>query len=160
MQFPVLHLFCGKIASGKSTLAAKLAAQDQTVLISEDAWLGALYAEQMKTLADYARCSGRLRDVMADHITGLLKNSVSVVLDFPANTRSNRDWMREIIDGSGAAHELHLLGVPDDVGIARLHARNAQGKHPFSASEAEYHQISKYFDPPAPDEGFNIVRHD
>ena len=42
---PTLHFFCGKIAAGKSTLAAKLAEQEGTVLIAEDAWLAALYAD-------------------------------------------------------------------------------------------------------------------
>jgi predicted kinase len=34
-----LHLLCGLIASGKSTLAQQLASRPLTVLISEDAWL-------------------------------------------------------------------------------------------------------------------------
>lgn len=42
---PTLHMICGKIAAGKSTLAARLAEADRTVLIAEDDWLGALYAD-------------------------------------------------------------------------------------------------------------------
>ena len=159
MARPTLHLLCGKIASGKSTLAAKLAAQDYAVLISEDDWLGALFGDQMSSLNDYVRCSAKLRSAMGPHVSALLQAGLSVVLDFPANTRTNRDWMRGIIDQSGAAHALHLLSVPDEVGIDRLHARNAQGDHPFAASEAEYHQVSQYFEPPVPEEGFNIVPH-
>ena len=38
-----LHLVCGKIAAGKSTLTAELAAQPRTVLISEDFWTARLF---------------------------------------------------------------------------------------------------------------------
>lgn len=41
---PTLHMLCGKIASGKSTLAARLSATPGTVLVSEDAWRTALSA--------------------------------------------------------------------------------------------------------------------
>lgn len=37
-----LHFLCGKIASGKSTLAKQLAKQPRTILLSEDEWLSTL----------------------------------------------------------------------------------------------------------------------
>jgi hypothetical protein len=41
----------------------------------------------------------------------LLNAGVSVVLDFPANTAEQRDWMRGILNATGAAHRLHLAGA-------------------------------------------------
>lgn len=38
-----LHLLCGKIGAGKSTLSQQLAANPRHVLISEDAWLATLH---------------------------------------------------------------------------------------------------------------------
>ena len=67
--------------------------------------------------------------------------------------------MRSLIDQSGAAHELHLLDVPDTVCKQRLRERNASGEHPFQVSEAEYDLITSYFVPPGPGEGFNVVVH-
>lgn len=61
---PTLHLICGKIASGKSTLAGRLASEPKTVLISEDEWLSRLYPGEITTLTDYVRFASRLRDVM------------------------------------------------------------------------------------------------
>jgi hypothetical protein len=81
------------------------------------------------------------------------------VLDFPANTVRNRSWMRSLITEANAAHELHLLDVPDTMCKQRLRERNADGKHPFQVSEAEYDQFTSYFVPPGPGEGFNIVVH-
>ena len=154
---PKLHLVCGKIAAGKSTLTAKLSESQRTVLIAEDAWLAALFSEEMASVADYVRHSAKLRRIMGPHVSALLTAGLSVVLDFPANTRETRDWMRGILELSNAAHELHLLDVPDEVCLARLRARNAGGDHPFGVNEAQFRQVSKHFRPPTPDEGFNVV---
>jgi hypothetical protein len=64
-----------------------------------------------------------------------------------------------LIDQSGAAHELHLLDVPDVICKQRLRERNAGGKHPFQVSEAEYDLFTKYFVTPEPNEGFNVIVH-
>lgn len=109
---PTLHMLCGKIASGKSTLAARLARAEGSVLVSEDDWLSALYADEMTSLKDYARCSRRLRRVMGPHVAALLNAGLSVVLDFAANTAETRGWMRGILDATGARHELHVIDVP------------------------------------------------
>lgn len=154
-----LHLLCGKIGAGKSTLAKRLAAAPATVLVSEDAWLAALYPNEIQALADYVRCSGRLRTVMAAHVQALLRAGVSVVLDFPSNTVQTRLWARGVFEGAAAAHRLHLLDVPDAVCKARLHARNASGTHPFETSDAQFDQISSHFVAPTEDEGFHLVRH-
>jgi len=67
--------------------------------------------------------------------------------------------MRSLIDQSGAAHELHVLDVPDTICRRRLRERNAGGKHPFQVSEEEYDLIASYFAPPEPGEGFNVIIH-
>lgn len=156
---PVLHLLCGKVASGKSTLAARLADAPATVVIAEDDWLSALYAEEMTTLRDYVTFAARLQTAMEPHILALLRAGVTVVLDFQANTPTRRAWMRDLIDRAGVPHRLHFLDTPDALCKARLSARNASGTHAFSVSEAEFDQISDYFVPPRPEEGFDILRH-
>lgn len=156
---PTLHLLCGKIASGKSSLCARLGAKDGTITIAEDAWLAALYADQLTSLQDYVRCAARLRATLGPHIAALLGEGLSVVLDFQANTVEARAWMRGLIDQSGADHILHLLDVPNAVCLARLSARNASGTHPFQVSEDQFHQVTRHFAPPTPDEGFTVRRY-
>lgn len=154
-----LYLLCGKIAAGKSTLARQLAARPATLLISEDHWNATLFADDLKTIDDYSKYSARLRAAMTPHIVDILGLGLSVVLDFPANTVRQRAWMRELIDKAQVPHELHLLDLPDAVGKERLRQRNASGAHQFQVSEAEYEQFSRYFVPPTPDEGFNVIVH-
>jgi len=158
-QAPTLYLICGKIGSGKSTLAQHLAERPATLLISEDHWTSNLFADDLKTIDDYGRYAARLRAAMAPHVVDILRQGLSVVLDFPANTVRNRDWMRSMIAKAGVAHELHVLDVPDAICRQRLRQRNAAGEHPFQVSEAEYDQFTSYFVPPAPDEGFNVIVH-
>ena len=154
-----LHMICGKIGAGKSTLAQQLGTNANTVILSEDAWLAALYGDEMHTLKDFLRCSAKLKTAIGPHIVSLLKAGVSVVLDYQANTRDARTWMRGLFTDAQAEHRLHLLDVPDEVCLARLHARNADGEHPFAATEAQFHQVTKHFLPPQDDEGFTVVTH-
>lgn len=154
---PTLHLLCGKIAAGKSSLARRLAEHEGTLLVSEDDWLAALYPGEIVGLEDYVRCSARLKAVMGPHVEALLRGGLSVVLDFPANTVSFRAWMRQIIDDAGVPHRLHFLDVPDDVCKARLLARNARGSHDFQTGDADFDLITSHFVPPAPEEGFDVV---
>ena len=62
----VLHMLCGKAAAGKSTLAAQLGQNPNTVVIAEDDWLAALFARELDRLSDYTRCMGKLRAIIYD----------------------------------------------------------------------------------------------
>lgn len=154
-----LHLVCGKIASGKSTLTRRLAAQPGTILISEDEWLGQLFPDEISSLQDYVRCTSRLRALMGAHVAQLLRAGVSVVLDFPANTLDTRSWMRSIIDAAQSAHCLHYVDVSDEECKRRLKQRNSDGSHRFTTSEAQFDLITSYFVAPSAAEGFDVVRH-
>ena len=157
LSAPILHMMCGKIAAGKSTLAARLAQADGTVLLAEDAWLNALYPDLIRSGADYLRYASQLRSAMAPHIVSLLNTGVSVVLDFPANTVAQRAWMRGLIAASGADHRLHLLQVSDETCLARLHERNRRADHPFKVTDAQFREFTRHFAAPMPDEGVTIV---
>lgn len=155
---PTLHLVCGKIASGKSTLTSQLAQAPHTVRISEDSLLAQLYPGQIASLADYVACAARLRAAIAPLALQMLQAGASVVLDFPANTPASRAWMRELFQQAGTPHVLHYLDVPDEECKARLRRRNASGLHPFSTSDAQFDDITRHFVPPSAEEGFDIVR--
>jgi predicted kinase len=100
-----LYLICGKIGAGKSTLAKQLASHPATLLISEDHWTSTLFAGDLQTIDDYVRLSARLCAAMGPHIVDILRQGLSVVLDFPANTVKNRHWMRSLIAQANVAHE-------------------------------------------------------
>lgn len=152
-------MLCGKPAAGKSTLCAELSRAARTVVISEDAWMSTLFGDQMSSLKDFVRCSQKVRDVAGPHVVELLRAGVTVVLDFQANTRESRAWMAGLAQQAQVSAVLHHLDVPDEVCKARLAARNAAGKHPFSVSETQFDQIVAHFVTPDGDEGFEVLVH-
>jgi predicted kinase len=154
-----LYGFCGKIASGKSTLAVSIANAPRAILIREDELLSRLYPGEIVTIEDYARAATRLRVAMGPHVKKLLIMGLDVVLDFQCNTPTARAWFRSVFKRAGAAHELHFLEVSDPVCKSRLVERNASGNHPYHVSDADFDLFNSYIIPPADDEGFNVVRH-
>lgn len=159
MEPGTLHLVCGKIAAGKSTLCARLAGEPGTVLISQDQWLSRLYPDELRSIPDMVKYSARLRHAIGGHVADLLRSGLSVVLDFPANRIDWRRWMLDVAEEAGAPHILHYLDPPDHVCRARLRARNAGGGHEYVVSDAEFEIIASRFQPPEAAEGLNIVVH-
>ena len=86
---------------------------------------------------------------------------MSIVLDFPGNTRRQRAWFRQLIEASGADHELHVIEASDDVCKRQLRARSAglPAGTPWT-TDAEFDAVTAYFVLPAADEGFTIIRHE
>lgn len=153
----MLHLFCGQVASGKSTLAAQIAARPGHVLIAQDEWTRHLWPEEMRTLDDYARLIPRLRAALAPHVARLLRLGMPVVLDWPMNTPQTRAWARGIFEAAGADHILHALRPPDALRLQRLAARNAAGTHAYQVSAEDDAALARWFLPPSPEEGFNLA---
>jgi len=80
-----LHFICGRLASGKTTLAHTLVAEEHAILICEDAWLSKL-SDEISSFDDYLKWSRRCRSVMESLVVDILRAGSSVVLDFGGNT--------------------------------------------------------------------------
>jgi predicted kinase len=155
-----LIFLCGKMAAGKSTLARELATRDNAILFEQDGLLDALYPGAVVNVASYIEYSTRINRTLTPYVVDLLSRGISVVLDFPGNTRNQRAWFREIIDRAGVNHELHYVDTPDDVCRAQLKARS-QHLPPGTpwTTDADFDLISSHFKAPAEDERFNVIRH-
>ncbi len=155
-----LIFLCGKMAAGKSTLARDLAQRENAILLVQDEFLDELFPGEITDIPAFLKCSSRLKDALAQHICALLSKGISVVLDFPANTKSQRAWFRRIFERARVGHELHFVDASDCLCKRQLKDRS---KHlpPGSpwTTEAEFEAITTYFQPPAEDEEFNVVRH-
>lgn len=161
MDSPTLYFMCGKMAAGKSTYARELAQRKNAVLLIQDELLEALYPGEIQTIADFVKTSARLRTAMFPHIQHLLTCGVSVVLDFPGNTRDQRQWFREIFEAAKVEHELHFIDTPDDLCKRQLKQRSAHLPAGSAwTTDAEFDAITAYFQAPAEDEKFNVIRHE
>ncbi|BBI52304.1 hypothetical protein HORIV_47250 [Vreelandella olivaria] len=88
-RYGTLIFFCGKMGAGKSTLSVKIAQEREAVLISEDAWLEALYPGEIEGFNDYLNYASRLKPILREHVKQILMAGTSVVLDMPANTQNS-----------------------------------------------------------------------
>ena len=156
-----LLFLCGKMAAGKSTLSKVLAEREDAVLLVLDEFLDQLFPGEIVDIAAFVTYSTRIRDALAPHICSLLSRGTSVVLDFPGNTRNQRIWFRQLCQQAGAEHELHFIDASDDVCKRQLRERS-KGLPPGTrwTTDAEFDSVTAYFEPPAPDEHFNVVRHE
>ena len=93
-----LIFLCGKMAAGKSTLARDLAVRENAVLLVQDDFLNALFPGEITDIPGFVKCSSRLKNALTPHLCALLSKGVSVVLDFPGNTKVQRAWFRELIE--------------------------------------------------------------
>ncbi len=156
-----LYLMCGKMAAGKSTFARELARTTGAVLLVQDDCLGALYPGEIREISDFVKCSARLRDALSPLICDLLSRGISVVLDFPGNTKTQRQWFRTLFEGAGVHHELHFMDAPDDLCKRQLRQRSQHLPvgSPWT-TDAEFDAITAYFQPPTEDENFNVIHHE
>jgi predicted kinase len=156
-----LIFLCGKMAAGKSTLAKSLAEREHAVLLVQDELLDHLFPGEITDIPGFVRYSSRLKNALGPHVCALLSMGVSVVLDFPGNTRAQRAWFRELFERAGARHELHFVDASDALCKRQLRARSTDSPDgaPWT-TDAEFDAVTAYFQPPSVDEGFHVVRHE
>jgi predicted kinase len=155
-----LFFFCGKMAAGKSTLAREIACREDAILLVQDEFLNALFPDEMVDISSFVKYSYRLQNALSEPICSLLVKGISVVLDFPGNTRKQRAWFRQLFERAKVEHELHYVDVTDELCKHQLRQRSKalpEGS-PFT-SDAEFDEITKYFQEPSEDENFNVIRH-
>jgi predicted kinase len=155
-----LLFLCGKMAAGKSTLARQLAERQHAILFEQDHWVETLFPNLIVNVATYLEYSGRINRIVAPQVVDLLTRGINVVMDFPGNTRNQRVWFRDIIERSGADHELHYVDTPDEISRAQLKARSAHlpAGTPWT-TDADFDLIASHFKAPMDDEGFNVIVH-
>jgi predicted kinase len=156
-----LIFLCGKMAAGKSTLARDLARRENAVLLVQDELLDCLFPGDITDVPGFVKYSTRLGNALGPHVCALLSMGVSVVLDFPGNTRKQRSWFRELFERANAEHELHFVDVSDAACKRQLRERskNLPAGSPWT-TDAEFEAVTAYFQPPSENEGFNVIRHE
>ncbi|MGL4868104.1 MAG: AAA family ATPase [Cetobacterium sp.] len=157
MKKGMLHLFCGKMAAGKTTLSKKVADSENAILISEDIWLQKLYSDKIKDFSDYLNYSQRLKEVIKPHVQNLLINGISVVMDFPGNTVNQRKWLKSIFEEIEAEHIIYFIDLEDKDCLIQLEKRNNEKPEgSMVMSKEDFNYITSFFTPIDTKEGFNV----
>ncbi|AFZ01351.1 AAA family ATPase [Calothrix sp. PCC 6303] len=152
-----LIFFCGKMGAGKSTLSRQISQELNGILLSEDDWLSTLYPEEIKNFDDYLKYANRLKPLLISHIRNILNSGVSVVMDFPANTKNQRAWFKNIFLTENIPHRLIYLEIDDKICIEQIaKRRETNPERSVFDTEEVFRHVTSFFQPPSADEGFSI----
>jgi len=152
-----LIFFCGKMGAGKSTESKRIAIERNAVLISEDEWLSTLYPEQITSFDDYIKFSALLRPLIKIHVQSILRAGSSVVMDFPANTKRQREWFNNLSKEAKVINELIYLKANNALCLKQIAQRSTEqpSRTAFDTEEMFYH-VTKYFEEPDASEVTNF----
>ncbi|MDO6693393.1 ATP-binding protein [Aliiglaciecola sp. 3_MG-2023] len=154
-----LTFFCGKMGAGKSTKAREIAQKSNVVLLSEDEWLASLYPNKISSLNDYIEYSNLLKPQIKKLVQSMLSAGTNVVMDFPANTLSQRDWFRSIFSEIEAPHNLVYIDLSNEICLKQIEKRRKEQPERMATDTPEmFEQVTKYFKAPTAEEGFNTTK--
>lgn len=158
MNKGVLTFFCGKMGAGKSTRASEIVRESNAVLLSEDELLALLFPDKISSLHDYIQYSDTLKPLIKELVQALLSSGISVIMDFPANTLSQREWFRGIFSEVEASHVLVFIDLPNEICLEQIAKRSIEQPERAATDTPEmFEQLTRYFVAPTAEEGFNIV---
>jgi shikimate kinase len=158
MNKGVLTFFCGKMGAGKSTKSSAIAKELNAVLLSEDEWLESVFPNKVRSLDSYLEYSNQLKPQIKKLVQSILNTGTDVVMDFPANTISQRDWFRGIFSEIEAHHDLVYIEIDNEDCLRQIEKRRIeQPERAATDTQEMFEQVTKHFVEPKPDEGFNVT---
>lgn len=160
----MIHLICGPIGAGKTTIAHQIAKQHNAIRFSEDEWLSCLFIpdapeglleEPVDVVATWAsekyqRCRAQIWPLCKQ----LLQQGVSVVLDGAAANKEQRDKIREKAIKSGVGFKLYYVTSDKETRKNRVFERNRTGGKTFSieVTPAMFDLMECFFETPINEE--------
>jgi predicted kinase len=122
-----LYLLCGLPCSGKTTFASQLAKEKKAIKFSLDQLILALFTEEdnFETHRQYVQ---RVENVFFPIVYDLLAQGCSVVMDFPAHTKSERNNLRQLANQAQVEVQLYHLQADIETIKKRIQQRNAELK--------------------------------
>jgi len=152
-----LTLLCGKMGAGKSTKAKSIYEAQTSVLIAEDDWLSQLYPDEINSFDDYIKYSNRIKPLIKLHVKDLLSTGANVVMDFPANTKKQREWFNSIATELDIVAELIFLKVSNETCLAQIAKRRTENptRAKFDTPEV-FAVVNAHFEEPSINEHSNL----
>ena len=160
----MIHLICGPIGAGKTTIAHQIAEQYGAIRFSEDEWLSKLFIpdapQDLMSCSDdiisawatekYQRCRGQIW-LLCERLLSL---GVPVVLDGAAATKEQRDAFRKKASKCGVDFQLHYVTSDSETRKKRVFERNNEKGRTYSieVTLGMFNMMETFFQPPVADE--------
>jgi len=158
MNKGLLTFFCGKMGAGKSTRSEIIAKERNAVLLSEDEWLESLFPNKVRSLESYIEYSNLMKPQIKKLVQSILSAGTDVVMDFPANTISQRSWFRDIFTEIEAPHDLVYIELDNENCLKQIAKRRIeQPERAETDTQETFEQVTRYFVEPDTAEGFNLT---
>jgi predicted kinase len=147
-------MISGPIGAGKTTLARRLAEENEALRFSLDEWVMQLFGSEAPDPMVFEwwaerckRCSERIWSICQP----LLVQSVDVVLDFGFPSVAHREEYRCRATQVGAMVHLHIVSAEADLRWKRVQARNRDRSHTFAlvVTEEMFVGSEVWWEPPS-----------
>ena len=115
-------LICGKVCSGKSTLAALLKASENAVVLSCDEVVFSLFGEDFGERHD--EVTGRIKKYLCKKAAEIAHMGGNVILDWGFRSRSERQHMRRFFEIGEIRTVLYYVDVSDEQWRKNIKYRN------------------------------------
>ena len=148
-------LICGKIGSGKTTYAKKLAEQLNAVNISQDELMLSLFGPEIyyNEPEKYRKYCSKVEDYVKLKAGEVAKAGAIAICENGFWSRSERDTLYKFYLDMGVKCELHYVDTPEEQRLLNIRCRNEeirQGKSHFYLTDDK--DIYHYFEIPTDSE--------
>lgn len=148
-----LHLVCGFVGSGKTTLAKKLEKQHQAIRYSSDEWMIELFNFNGDFGKKYRDSKKRCKEFIWKLAEKNLLSKQDVVLDFGFWSKKERVLFFKRAKRLGVEPILYFLDVPVEELKRRIIARNKKlDKKTFKITSKWFNKWLPLFEAPKPSE--------
>jgi len=153
----IIHLVEGPVGAGKSTYAARLAADCRAPHLNLDAWFAALFSPDrpaQDVMQWYVERKWRCVDQLWALGRGLAALGNDVVLELGLIARADREVIYRRADEAGVRLVVHALDAEREVRRARVRQRNQERGPTFSmlVPDAMFDLASDRWEPPDAEE--------
>ena len=148
-------LICGKIGSGKTTYADKLAKEINAVNISQDELMLGLFGAELyeNDIEQYEKYCSRVENYVKRKAGEAAKAGAVVICENGFWSRQERGELRKMYADMGVECELHYIDTPEEQRLRNIQKRNET----IRLGESDFFlvrdgDINHYFEEPGDDE--------
>ena len=119
-------LVCGKVGSGKTTYATKLATRLNAVIITQDELMYGLFGTELyyNDREQYYKYVTWVEEFVKRKAGEAAKAGAVVICENGFSLRSERDDLRMLYSGMGVEYEFHYIDTPEEQRLRNIQKRN------------------------------------